>query len=142
MSLCAPTGFEWAGARPRLAFRDPGSGAQSSGCSHPGPALSDRYPRVGKPCSGECFGLSNILSRLAIPRRSSTLTKYPLVISDLDEALALRAAGSGSWLAFADPRYESINAMFGGWTAAIALHAVLLSAQGTAQPSALTINYI
>jgi hypothetical protein len=32
--------------------------------------------------------------------------------------------------------------MFGGWTAAAALPAVLLSAQGTAQPSALTINYI
>ena len=63
-------------------------------------------------------------------------------MSELDEALSLRPSSDGGWFAFADPRYESANAMFGGWTAAIALHAVSLSDQGTARPSALTVNYI
>ena len=62
-------------------------------------------------------------------------------MSDLTEALALRPVAEGQWLAYADPRYESINAMFGGWTAAVALHAFVSSASTGALPSALTVNF-
>jgi acyl-CoA thioesterase len=62
-------------------------------------------------------------------------------VPDLDEALTLRRV-EGHWLAHADPRYESINAMFGGWTAAVALGAVLADDATTSAPSALTVNFV
>lgn len=62
-------------------------------------------------------------------------------MSDLEEALTVRAGDEG-WTAFADPRYESTNAMFGGWTAAIALRATLSSAADGAHPSAITLNFV
>jgi acyl-CoA thioesterase len=71
-----------------------------------------------------------------------TATEVPFVISDLDAALAVNVAPDGTWLGFADPHYESLNGMFGGWTAAITLHAVLCAAHDEARPSALTINFI
>jgi acyl-CoA thioesterase len=61
--------------------------------------------------------------------------------SALEEALTLRASEQG-WTAFADPRYESMTAMFGGWTAAIALRATLHSAADDALPSAITVNFV
>jgi acyl-CoA thioesterase len=61
---------------------------------------------------------------------------------DLDHALTLRPDGPDRWLAFADPDHESISAMFGGWTAAVTLGAVVRSADGPATPSALTVNYL
>jgi acyl-CoA thioesterase len=60
----------------------------------------------------------------------------------LEDALMLRSDGPDRWLAYADPDHESINAMFGGWTAAIALGSVMRSALGGASPSALTVNFI
>lgn len=60
----------------------------------------------------------------------------------LDAALALQADGEGRWRAHADADHESISAMFGGWTAAVLLRAVLASTEGDAQPSALTVNFI
>lgn len=60
----------------------------------------------------------------------------------LEDALMLRSDGPGRWLAYADPDHESINAMFGGWTAAVALGSVMRSALGGASPSALTVNFI
>jgi acyl-CoA thioesterase len=60
----------------------------------------------------------------------------------LDDALMLRSDGPGRWLAHADPEHESINAMFGGWTAAIALGSVIQSAPRGASPSAMTMNFI
>ena len=60
----------------------------------------------------------------------------------LDEALALRPSASNTWLAFADPRYQSQNGMFGGWTSAIGLAAILQASDGTATPSALSINFL
>jgi acyl-CoA thioesterase len=62
-------------------------------------------------------------------------------VSELEEALALRP-GDGCWHVFADPRYESVNAMFGGWTAAVLLRAVTSSADGHTAPSAITTNFI
>jgi acyl-CoA thioesterase len=60
----------------------------------------------------------------------------------LDAALALAPDGQGRWRAHADADHESISAMFGGWTAAVLLRAVLSSAASDAQPSATTVNFI
>jgi acyl-CoA thioesterase len=61
---------------------------------------------------------------------------------DFDRALRLEPGGPGIWNATADPNYESINGMFGGWTTAVALRAVSESAAGGAKPSAMTVNFI
>lgn len=63
-------------------------------------------------------------------------------MADLDEALALEPAGEHRWRAHADAHHESISAMFGGWTAAVLLRAVLATTESDAQPSAATINFI
>jgi acyl-CoA thioesterase len=63
-------------------------------------------------------------------------------VSDLAEALALEQRPGGGWQAMADPRYESISGMFGGWTAAVALGCTLAAADGSKLPSALTVNFI
>jgi acyl-CoA thioesterase len=60
----------------------------------------------------------------------------------LDVALALTPEGDGRWRAHADADHESISAMFGGWTAAVLLRAVLASRESDAQPSALTVNFL
>lgn len=62
-------------------------------------------------------------------------------MSALEEALTLRADEDG-WTAFADPRYESMTAMFGGWTTAVALRATLASAADDATPSAITVSFV
>jgi acyl-CoA thioesterase len=61
---------------------------------------------------------------------------------DLEQALKLGRSGDGAWTAFADPNYEAMNGMFGGWTAAVALRAVCDETDGGAAPSALTVNYV
>jgi acyl-CoA thioesterase len=63
-------------------------------------------------------------------------------MSQLEEALAIRPKSADEWLAYPDPRYEARNAMFGGWTAAVMLNAVIASTPASASPSALTINYV
>ncbi len=60
----------------------------------------------------------------------------------LDAALVLDPDGAGRWRARADADHESISAMFGGWTAAVLLRAVLSTAASDAQPSATTVNFI
>ncbi len=60
----------------------------------------------------------------------------------LEDALTLRVGGPDRWLAHADPDHESINAMFGGWTAAIALGSVMRTAPVGPSPSALAVNFI
>jgi acyl-CoA thioesterase len=62
-------------------------------------------------------------------------------VSELEAALSLRRDGD-YWTAFADPRYESANAMFGGWTTAVMLRAVVESSDGDARPSAITSNFV
>jgi acyl-CoA thioesterase len=64
------------------------------------------------------------------------------LMGSLDEAVTLEPAGTDRWTAYADPDHESMNGMFGGWTSAISLAAVIASAEGTLRPSALTINYV
>lgn len=63
-------------------------------------------------------------------------------MSEFDDALALRPVAAGHWLAFAAPRYEARTGMFGGWTAAVLLRAVMLQTDPQFTPSALTLNYI
>jgi acyl-CoA thioesterase len=80
-------------------------------------------------------------------------------MGSLDDALALTSMGTDRWQLFADPDHESANGMFGGWTAAASLAAVLASARertasasdgdgdggGAAaprRPAALTVNYV
>jgi acyl-CoA thioesterase len=63
-------------------------------------------------------------------------------VSTIGEALTLRPDGDGRWLAHADPDHQSITGMFGGWTAGILLGAVGRAADGPANPSAITVNYL
>ena len=63
-------------------------------------------------------------------------------MAHLDAALALEPDGDGRWRAHADADHESISAMFGGWTAAVLLRAVLATSASDAQPSATTVNFI
>jgi acyl-CoA thioesterase len=63
-------------------------------------------------------------------------------VPSLDHALTLHPDGPDRWRAYADPDHESISAMFGGWTAAIALGAVMRSAGGPWSPAALTVNFL
>jgi acyl-CoA thioesterase len=60
----------------------------------------------------------------------------------LELALKLSRSGDEIWAAFADPGYEAMNGMFGGWTAAVALRAVCDEADGEAAPSALTVSFV
>lgn len=63
-------------------------------------------------------------------------------MANISEAIEVRDEGEGRWLARADVDHQSITGMFGGWTAAVALGAVIRSAESEAVPSALTINYV
>lgn len=71
----------------------------------------------------------------------SWLISTVVSMSDLEDALSLNGSDR-CWTAFADPRYESLNAMFGGWTTAVALRAALLSSGGEVRPSAITVNFV
>lgn len=62
-------------------------------------------------------------------------------MTELEEALTLRTSGADR-AANADPRFESINGMFGGWTAAVLLRAVLEAAAGVGTPAAMTVNFL
>ena len=63
-------------------------------------------------------------------------------MNELDESLALAAAGAHAWTARADPRREASTGMFGGWTAAILLKAVLADAVEQGGPVSLTVHFI
>jgi len=66
-------------------------------------------------------------------------------MTPFDEAVALRALESGRWRGHADRRHESITGMFGGWTAAVSLQAVLRTAVAegsTATPAALSVHFV
>ncbi|PHS22747.1 MAG: hypothetical protein COA85_10890 [Robiginitomaculum sp.] len=63
-------------------------------------------------------------------------------MSTFDEALAVHPDGNGIWRAHADPRCEANTGMFGGWTAAILLKAILADAQHHGEPIAVTTNFI
>ncbi len=65
-----------------------------------------------------------------------------MAVGDLESAFALRRSSEGISIARADPNYEAMNGMFGGWTAAVALRAICDEVDGDAAPSALTVNFV
>lgn len=60
----------------------------------------------------------------------------------LDDALRLTPVGVGEWRGFADPGFEANTGMFGGWTAALLLNAVLLDERAVGAPLSLSLNYV
>jgi hypothetical protein len=60
----------------------------------------------------------------------------------LNEALRLQPVGPGEWSALADPDYEAGTGMFGGFTAALLLRAVLEDERCAGAPSALTLHFL
>ena len=63
-------------------------------------------------------------------------------MSALDASLALESAGEGQWRAVADPTREANTGMFGGWTAALLLKAVLDDPRSEGSASAITVGYV
>ena len=59
-----------------------------------------------------------------------------------DETSRLRSDGNHVWVGLADPRQEAMVGMFGGWTAALLLRAVLSDAIDQGSPSTLTVHFI
>jgi acyl-CoA thioesterase len=59
-----------------------------------------------------------------------------------DETSHLRPDGNRLWVGFADPRQEATAGMFGGWTAALLLRAILSDAIDQGSPSTLTVHFI
>ena len=59
-----------------------------------------------------------------------------------DETSRLRSDGNHVWVGLADPRQEATVGMFGGWTAALLLRAVLSDATGQGSASTLTVHFI
>jgi acyl-CoA thioesterase len=63
-------------------------------------------------------------------------------VGSVGEAIEVRPDGDGRWLAHADPDHQSITGMFGGWTSAVVLNAVLRSSETAALPVSMTINFV
>ena len=63
-------------------------------------------------------------------------------MGNVGEAIELRPDADGRWLAHADPDHESITGMFGGWTSAVVLNAVLRASETPATPVSMTINFV
>ncbi len=63
-------------------------------------------------------------------------------MGSVGQAIELRPDAGGRWLAHADPDHESITGMFGGWTSAVVLNAVLRSSETAAKPVSMTINFV
>jgi len=59
-----------------------------------------------------------------------------------DDTSHLRSDGNHVWVGLAEPRQEAIAGMFGGWTAALLLRAVLSDAIDQGSPSTLTVHFI
>lgn len=60
----------------------------------------------------------------------------------LDESLALEAVGAGSWRGHAHALFEANNGMFGGWTVALLLKAIISDPAATGSAIAMTVNFI
>lgn len=64
-----------------------------------------------------------------------------LPVGTFERSLSLRAIGN-AWACHATPDYEMMGRMFGGWTAAVTLKAVLASAASERMPAALTVSFV
>ena len=60
-------------------------------------------------------------------------------MSQLEQSLAMQSLGDAR-VAVADPEYEANTGMFGGWTAALLLKAVMDHPASAGSASALTVN--
>jgi acyl-CoA thioesterase len=63
-------------------------------------------------------------------------------VTTFDRSIALDQIDAWHWAITADPEEESVNAIFGGWTAAVILHAVEMSDVHDARPSVLSVSFI
>ena len=63
-------------------------------------------------------------------------------MNEFDESIALAPAGPNAWTAHADPRREAGTGMFGGWTAALLLKAVLGDAADAGTPVSLSVHFL
>lgn len=63
-------------------------------------------------------------------------------MAGLSGALIVHPDGEGRFVAYADPDHESLSGMFGGWTAAVALEAVIQAGEEGFAPSALTTQFV
>ena len=63
-------------------------------------------------------------------------------MNEFDESIALSAATPREWTGRADPRREANTGMFGGWTSALLLKAVLSDAVDAGSPVSLSLNFI
>jgi len=69
-------------------------------------------------------------------------------VNGFDDSIAVQPGEPGSWFAHADPRQESISSVFGGWSAAVSLHAVRCASDALndpelpSTPAAITINFV
>jgi acyl-CoA thioesterase len=69
-----------------------------------------------------------------------TVQDYGMTL--LDTSLALTALPGGGFSGVADPGFEANSGMFGGWTAALLVRAVLQTPAAAGSVSAITVNYI
>ncbi len=60
----------------------------------------------------------------------------------LDDSLALEPLGPGQWGGEAHPLFVANNGMFGGWTVALMLKAVISDPAATGSVIAMTVNFI
>jgi acyl-CoA thioesterase len=60
----------------------------------------------------------------------------------LDDSLALDIVGPGRLRGVADPAHEANTGMFGGWTAALLLRAVLVDRAADGSPLATTVSFL
>ena len=63
-------------------------------------------------------------------------------MNEFDESTALQAGQPHAWGARSDPQREANTGMFGGWTAAMLLKAVLADAPDAGTPVSLTVHYL
>lgn len=63
-------------------------------------------------------------------------------MKSLADSLIISHAAPNRWSAIADPAFEAGNGMFGGWTAALMLKAVLGEAEAEGSASAITVNFV
>jgi len=63
-------------------------------------------------------------------------------MAELDASLAIQPQGPGLWRGRADPQYEANTGMFGGWTMALLLKAVVEDPLSEGTVSAITTNFL
>ena len=63
-------------------------------------------------------------------------------MSAFDDSLALEAIGPGLWRGQAQPLFVANNGMFGGWTVALLLKAVISHPDATGSAIAITVNFV